>query len=154
MSTPAILPRLLIQFEGSGVPTFTLDEDEYVPPGGPYPPGRASIRDVLEAIRDDLGPIRVEIVETDGSTYSDVLRAGDADNTPAATADDMDTDAYASGFLPGELVAVAVIVSEHPASEDGTSNVRLPVAVLARHGSSLMLLGRSSGTLTFLGTNP
>ena len=151
MSTPAILPRLLIQFDGSGVPTFTLDEDEYVPPGGPYPPGRASIRNILEAIRDHLGPIRVKIVETDGSTYSDVLLAGDADSTPAATTDDM--DAYASGFLPGELVAVAVILSEHPASEDGTSNVRLPAAVFARHGSSLMLLGRSSGTLTFLGTN-
>lgn len=151
MSTPAILPRLLIQFEGSGVPTFTLDEDEYVPPGGPYPPGRASIRDILEAIRDHLGPIRVKIVETDGSTYSDVLLARDADSAPATATDDM--DACASGFLPGELVAVAVILTEHPASEDGTSNVRLPPAVLARHGSSLMLLGRSSGTLTFLGTN-
>lgn len=150
MSTPEVLPCLRIQFDGSGAPTFTLDEDEYVPPGGPYPPGRACIRDVLEAIRDDLGPIRVEIVETDGSTYSDVLLAGNADGAPAATAGDID----ASGFLPGELVAVAVILSEHPASEDGTSNVRLPPAVLARHGSSLMLLGRSSGTLTFLGTNP
>ncbi|MFE6645028.1 hypothetical protein ACFVJS_00600 [Nocardioides sp. NPDC057772] len=149
MSTLEMLPLLRIQFDGSGVPTFTLDEDEYVPPGGPYPPERASIRDILEAIRADLGPIRVKIVETDGSTYSDILLAGDADSTSAATTD---TNAYASGFLPGELVAVAVILSEHPASEDGTSNIRLPAAVLARHGSSLMLLGRSSGTLTFLGT--
>lgn len=151
MSTPAILPRLLIQFDGSGVPTFTLDEDEYVPPGGPYAPGRTAIRGILEAIRDDLGPIRVKIVETDGSTYSDVLLAGDADSAPTAMTNDR--DAFASGFLPGERVAVAVILSEHPASEDGTSKVRLPAAVLARHGDSLMLLGRSSGTLTFLGTN-
>lgn len=151
MSTPETLPRLRIQFDGSGLPTFTLDENEYVPPGGPYPPGRASIRGILEAIRDDLGPIRVNIVESDGSTYSDILLAGDADSAPATMTDDR--DAFASGFLPGERVAVAVILSEHTASEDGTSNVRLPAAVLARHGNSLMLLGRSSGTLTFLGTN-
>lgn len=149
MSIPANLPYLRIQIDGSGAPRFTLDGEDYVPPGGPYPPGRESMHDILGAVRKDLGTIRVEIVEADGSIYSDILVPSDTDAVCASTT--VDGDAYASGFLPGEPVAVAVILSEHPASEDGTTNVRLPAAVLARHGGTVMLLGRSSGTLTFLG---
>lgn len=151
MSIPANLPHLRIQIDGAGDPTFTLDDEDYLPPGGPYPPGRASVPDMLDAARQDLGAIRVEIVEADDSVYSDMLAADAADSTPASTT--TDESPYASGFLPGEPVAVAVIISEHPASEDGTTSVRLPAAVLARYGGTVMLLGRSSGTLTFLGAD-
>lgn len=151
MSVPGNLPRLRIQIDGAGVPAFMLDDEDYLPPGDPYRPGRESISDVLAVAREDLGAIRVEIVEADGSVYSDILAADAADGTPASTS--TGESAYASGFLPGEPVAVAVIISEHPASEDGTTNVRLPAAVLARYGGTVMLLGRSSGTLTFLGAN-
>lgn len=149
MSIPANLPCLRIQIDGSGASRFTLDGEDYVPPGGAHPPGRESVRDILDAAREDLGTIRVEIVEVDGSVYSDILVPDDADAAHASTT--VDESGYASGFLPGEPVAVAVILSEHPASEDGTTNVRLPAAVLARHGGTVMLLGRSSGTLTFVG---
>lgn len=151
MSIPAHLPYLRIQIDGSGVPTFTLDGEDYVPSGASSPPGRSSIRDILDAAGEDLGTIRVEIVEADGSSYSDILVPDDADAAPASTSAGEST--YASGFHPGEPVAIAVIISEHTASPDGTTNVCLPAAVLARHGGTVMLLGRSSGTLTFLGTD-
>lgn len=151
MSIPANLPHLRIQIEASGAPTFTLDDEDYAPPGGPHSPGRDSVRHVLDAACQDLGAIRVEIIEADGSIYSDILAADDADSVPASTG--VAGDAYASGFLPGEPVAVAVIIGEHAASEDGTTTVRLPAAVLARYGGTVMLLGRSSGTLTFLGAD-
>lgn len=151
MSIPSNVPCLRIQLDNSGAPRFTLDGEDYEPPGGARPPQRESVPDILDAAREDLGTIRVEIVEADGSVYSDILVPDDAGAALASTT--IDEGAYASGFLPGEPVAVAVILSEHPASEDGTTNVRLPAAVLARHGGSVMLLGRFSGTLTFLGAD-
>lgn len=147
MTIQADLPHLRIRIGGSGVPTLTLNNEDYAPPGGPYPPGRQSIGEILDAVRKDLGAIRVEILEADGSIYSDVLPE------VAASSSAVERDSYASGFLPGEPVAVAVIISEHPASQEGTTNVRLPAGLLARYGGTVMLLGRSSGTLTFLGTD-
>lgn len=149
--TTSHLPHLRIHIDESGVPTFTLDGDDYTPPGGPHPVGRESVRRILDSVRTDLGAIRVEIVEADGSIYSDLLTPADNEVASGSATDAPGT--YASGFLPGEPVAVAVIISEHTASDDGTTHIRLPTAVLARHGSTVMLLGRSSGTLTFLGAD-
>lgn len=149
--TTSQLPHLRIHIDKSGVASFTLDGDDFTPPGSAHRAGRESVRDILDAIRTDLGAIRVEIVEADGSIYSDVLTSNDAEDASSSPSDWPGT--YASGFLPGEPVAVAVIISEHPASDDGTTHVRLPAAVLARHGGTVMLVGRSSGTLTFLGAD-
>lgn len=144
-------PHLRIHINEAGAPSFTLNGDAYTPPRGPQLAGRESVRGVLDAVRTDLGAVRVEIIEADGSIYSDLLGPDDETEASGSTRDEPDT--YASGFLPGEPVAVAVIISESPASDDGTTHVRLPAAVLARHGGTVMLLGRSSGTLTFLGTD-
>lgn len=151
MTTASRLPYLRIHINESGVPTFTLDGNDYIPPGSPYPAGRDSVGRILDAVRADIGAIRVEITEADGSIYSDVLIADNAEDASGSTSDKPVT--FASGFLPGEPVAVAVIISEHCASDDGTTHVRLPAAVLARRGGTVMLLGRSSGTLTFLGAD-
>lgn len=151
MTGTSRLPHLRIHIDKSGVPSFTLDGDDYTPPGSHHPAGRDSIRRILDSVRTDLGAIRIEIVEADGSIYSDVLTLDDAENSSNLTTDEPGT--HASGFLPGEPVAVAVIINEHTASDDGTAHVRLPAAVLARHGGVVMLLGRSSGTLTFLGAD-
>ncbi|HEY0238698.1 MAG TPA: hypothetical protein VGC37_08635 [Friedmanniella sp.] len=50
------------------------------------------------------------------------------------------------GFLPGELIHLAVIVASRPASADGT--VAVPIPPL---GTRVVLFGASSGTLVQVG---
>lgn len=136
--------ELRIEIDNGGLLTVTLDGTPYEPPGGPYPSGRESVRPIVDAARAELGTLSVRLVEADGSTYTDVLLPSDNQSAPT-------TDVEADGFLPGEQVAVAVILAEHPATSDGAAAIALPAAVVARHAGRLMLLGRTSGTLTVLG---
>ncbi|GAB2469285.1 hypothetical protein [Xylanimonas ulmi] len=51
------------------------------------------------------------------------------------------------GFLPGEHVAFAVIVTRHVADDDGTASLRLPTGLLSHRPGPLVLFGQTSGTL-------
>lgn len=148
MSLPLSLPQLRIQVTDAGDVVPTINGEPYEPAGVPCRPGRESMRDIIEGASRDLGTIRIEIIEADGSTYSDTVvseRPTPRDTMPAAEA------SYAVGFLPGEPVAIAVIVDENTATDDGTACIHLPAAVLAAHRGKVILLGRASGTLVLLG---
>jgi hypothetical protein len=148
MSDQARIPRLRIRFDESGTPTVTLDGEDYLPPRGQRPENRADMASLLDTARNDLGSVRVEIVEADGSTFTDLIAAPSNPKDAQPTDEDGPT---ASGFLPGEPVAVAIIVAEHPATSDGLADVRLPSAILAGTCGTVVLLGRTSGTLALVG---
>lgn len=147
MSTGTI-PLLRISVCDDQPPEVTLDGCPYELAYGPCSSGRGDVRRIIEAVRADHGAMRVEIVEPDGSTFTDVI-AAPSNQTDARPTDE--NGPTASGFLPGEPVAVAIIVTEHPANSDGLADVRLPSAILAGTCGTMVLLGRTSGTLAFVG---
>lgn len=118
-------------------------------------------REDLTRILDRLtsqrhSPLRVEVREADGSVFTDIVtppqhrpgpppRSAPPVPPPPRTA----TVAAGEGFLPGEDVAVAIVVSHTDAGPDGTARAVLTANQLrARLAREVILFGRVSGTLT------
>lgn len=139
---PIALPTVRIQIDTAGALTVTVDKVPYaVPPGF----GRNHVRGLLRNLVDDLGPIRVEIAESNGDKYIDILTPGDHDPAPLDPASNRPAAHEVRGrFDAGEDVLVAVVVARRTAETDGTVAMRLPPAFLLRHGGDVLLVGRNT----------
>jgi hypothetical protein len=111
---------------------------------------RRELGSIVESIANDLGaPVRVDVHESDGTTYTDIV-------TPAGrvsgqtTADQVPEASSPSASLPDEEVSVAVILGRHHRGGDSLES-RLPPALLAAHRGHVVLLGRTSGTVRVIG---
>ena len=146
LKVPVVMPLVEVVVNDDGYLDIHLDREPYAPDGTVT---RNDLANVVKSIADDLGaPVRVEVHESDGNTYTDIVtprphsaepRA--ADQTPAVAAD---------GFLPDEEVSVAVILGRHRHGVDSLEK-RLPPALLAAHRGDVVLLGRTSGTVRVIG---
>lgn len=174
---PVLLPHVVITVTdnltdtgtGTGVLDVTVDGQPFPPP----PAGawtRTDFGAVLDAItKDRTVPVRVEVRESDGSVFTDILRA----RTPAPpqTPDPRETseasegtgpqtrrgrrahvrqapvlvEVTGEGFVPGEDVAVAVIVSHTDATGTGHARALLETSQLGQT-NEVVLYGRISGT--------
>lgn len=111
---------------------------------------RSDLRAVIDEITSDLGaPVRVEVREADGSTFTDVATppipataAAEQPPTPPPPA------LAGAGFQPGEEVALAYVVVRQNADAEGNAALNLPPALLAATRGGLVLLGMSSMTVT------
>ena len=93
--------------------------------------------------------MRVEVHESDGTTYADIATPPDS---PAPESEEPQptttTPALAgAGFRPGEEVALAYVVVRQSADSDGNASINLPPALLAATRGGLVLLGLSSQTV-------
>ena len=93
--------------------------------------------------------MRVEVRESDGTTYSDIATPPDS---PARESEEPQprttTPALVdAGFRPGEEVALAYVVFRQLADSDGNASINLPPALLAATRGGLVLLGLSSQTV-------
>jgi hypothetical protein len=112
--------------------------------------GRTDLRSVLDRITTDLGTaVRVEIRESDGTTFSDIKAPPDPPAQESAEPQTRTTTPAlaGAGFRPGEEVALAYVVARQSANSDGNASINLPPALLAAKRGSLVLLGRSSQTI-------
>ncbi|NLG46401.1 hypothetical protein [Gordonia sp. (in: high G+C Gram-positive bacteria)] len=158
---PVELPHVLVIVAADGTLTATVD-------GTPFPaPGetvwmRATFGPLMDAItRDRTVAVRVEVRECDGSVFTDIIRP----RTPrrAAPVPEMPVpetrrsrharrvprlmEVTADGFVPGEDVAVAVIVSQTDATGTGAARALIDLDPLPdAAGQEVILLGRVSGT--------
>lgn len=154
--TPVSLPLAVITVDSYGVLTVTLDGADYPPPSPTEPwtkPRFGELLDVLTA--DRTRTIRVEIHESDGSTFIDIIRAA---RTPRPDlTDEPPTPRRARhrhapetievtgvGFQPGEDVTVAVVRSSAEATAAGTVRVTLNLGELPARGADVLLVGASS----------
>jgi hypothetical protein len=146
LRVPVVMPLVEVAVDKDGYLTVSLDREPYSADGALQ---RDDLRGLLDAIAADLGtPLRVEVRENDGSTFTDfVTPKRRAEPTPAARR------ALASafgicggGFAAGERVEVCVVVARRVADDDGTAQLRLPPALLAEH-PHVVLVGRTSGTV-------
>ena len=154
--TPVSLPLAIITVDPYGVLTVSLDGTEYPPPSptAPWTKGRfGELLDVLTA--DRTRTIRVEVHESDGSTFTDIIHAArsplfepiDASPAPrrARHRHAPETiEVAGAGFQPGEDVTVALIRSAVEATAAGAVRVALNLGELPSRGADVLLVGARS----------
>lgn len=154
--TPVSLPLAIITVDTYEVLTVSLDGAEYPPlsPAEPWTKGRfGELLDVLTA--DRTRTIRVEIHESDGSTFTDIIRAA---RTPRADPTDESSaprrarhrhapetiEVTGAGFQPGEDVTIALVRSTTEATAAGTVRVTLNLGELPTGGTDILMVGNTS----------
>lgn len=109
---------------------------------------RADLPRVVDRIAGELGiPVRVEVTESDGRRYTDIITppVSAPANSPAP-ADEPSPGRLGwcrSGFAPGQPVVIAVVIAHQIADADGTIGLGLPPALLASHGGHLICFAES-----------
>lgn len=139
---PIALPTVRIEVDARGALAVTVDKEPY-----PVGPGfqRAQVRQLVEDLTDALGPIRVEITESDGEKYVDIASPREDDPTPPKReSTQSEPPIVTPRFQAGEDVTIAVAVAQRTAETDGNVTVRLPPSFLQRYGDDLVLIGQTS----------
>lgn len=173
--TPVVLPHVVIAVDEAGVMDVSVDGTDFphLSEGAAWT--RSSFGALLDAItRDRTLTVRIEVRESDGSAFTDIIHARRRTTPePPHTGPEPPeienqnrsgthakakgkqrpvlVEVTAEGFVPGEDVAAAVIVSHTDATATGAARVllettRLP-AVANGEVVEIVLLGRVSGTL-------
>ena len=159
---PVELPHVLVTVASNGTLTATVD-------GTPFPaPGetawtRTTFGPLMDAItKDRTVAVRVEVRECDGSVFTDIIhprtprRAAHLPKRPMpetrrsrhARRVPRLMEVAADGFVPGEDVVVAVIVSHTDATGTGEARALIDLDDLpAGTSHEVILFGRISGTL-------
>lgn len=162
---PVVLPVVDVTVDDHGSLTVTLDGD---PCTADDTLGRSDLQALVDTIAHDLGsPVRVEVHEHDGSSFTDIVTPAPVERAPQrpqpardVAADDLPLPvrsgtgtALASvfgisgeGFTAGEEIEICLVFARQVADEHGTTQLRLPPAALAAH-PRVALIGRTSGVI-------
>ncbi|OCK14254.1 hypothetical protein [Cutibacterium avidum] len=133
--TPIVLPLAVITVDTYGILAVTLDGAEYPPPSPTTPWSKARFADLLDTLTlDRTQTIRVEVHESDGSTFTDIIHAS---HTPRTH--------------PYEETAGAPRRARHRHTPDiieataaGTARATLDLGELAAGGADILLIGTTS----------
>ena len=147
MKIPVVLSVVHVAIDADGVLAVDVDG---VPRDYERGRTRGDLRAVIDEITSDLGaPVRVEVREADGSTFTDVATPP----TPAPAAVQQPPTPppppalAGAGFQPGEEVALAYVVLRQNADAKGNASLNLPPALLTATRDGLVLFGMSSRTV-------
>ncbi len=176
---PAVLPVITMTISTDGTMTVAVDGTPFEPPRFGAPWVRASFAEIIDTVLLAHGsPVRVVVHEADGTVFTDLITRplqgslspsappqspGRESRTPAespfAPAAPIDATPLVApphvvcgeeGFLPGEDVAVAIIVRHIKASPDGSARALLePGLCRVTADGEIVLVGRISGTCVF-----
>jgi hypothetical protein len=151
LRVPVVMPLVEVVVDEDGLLTVTLDREPYSADGALR---REDLRRTLTDITADLRtPIRVEMREADGTTFTDIITPKQRDTERAPAARRVLASAFGisgDGFTAGEEVEVCVVVARQVAADDGSTQLRLPPALLACH-PDVVLVGRISGAVALSG---
>ena len=144
---PPVLPQIIAEVVSAEHVVLTVN--------GKRLPATPTRRDELGAVIAELvarfaSPTRVEVREFDGSVYADILTPEPndpaiPDKAPARARPEL-VEFTAEGFVPGEDVAIALVLRHTSAAGNGTARALLDRAEHATLTGELVLLGRISGT--------
>lgn len=158
------VPHVRVAVAPDGALSVTVDGAPFTAPEALRP----LRRDTFGALADHLtaaldSPIRVEVHEADGSTFTDILTPPrrrsrfaapepafpQQASAPAAAVPAVLFEVSADGFVPGEDVALAVIVAHSDAGPTGHGRALLQHHLLELAPTrEVLLLGRISGTFS------
>lgn len=154
---PVVLPHVVMDITSDGRMSVTVDGEAHESEPFAPPWRREDFAAILDQLTDQRrSPVRVEVREADGTTFTDIITPGkrrrpDPEPEPDAQAPAAPAllGLHGGGFVPGEDVAVAVVVAHAEAAPDGTARVLLTPDQLAGSPTrEVILLGRVSGTTT------
>ncbi len=157
---PVTIPTVALHVRADGTVDATSDGRPLLPPDGTGRWGRSSLPQIIDQASDQRTiPVRIEVHETDGSTFTDLVAARpkratpdtptapQAGHEPRRVAGPVLHSFEATGFVPGEDVAVAVIVSHTDATGTGDARALIDLNDLPDSTREVIFLGRISGTL-------
>ena len=154
--TPVSLPLATITVDPYDVLTVSLDGAEYPPPSPTEPWTKGQFGELLDVLTADrTRTIRVEIHESDGSTFTDIIYAARAPRPePVAQSPaprrarhrhaPETIEVTGIGFQPGEDVTVAVVRSAAEATAAGTVRATLNLGELPAGSADILLVGTTS----------
>lgn len=160
-TAPVELPHVLVSVAEDGTLAATVDGTPFPPPdAGAWT--RATFGPLMDAItKDRTIAVRVEVRESDGSVFTDILRTRKPRRAVAPSENPVPetrrsrharrvprlAEVTADGFVPGEDVAVATIVSHTDATGTGEARALIDLDDLPDGTHEVILFGRISGTL-------
>ncbi|WP_424446606.1 hypothetical protein [Microbacterium sp. CH-015] len=176
MTVPPVLPVIAMTIAADGTMTVAVDGTPYEPPRFGPPWVRSSFATVIDSVLAERGlPVRVLVYEADGTVFTDLVtrplqRVLDPTAQPPCRDDaggTPDTEGLIDaaplvapprvvlgedGFIPGEEVAVAIILRHTKASTDGSARALLePGICRVSADGEVILVGRISGTCVIAG---
>ncbi len=165
--TAVVMVRIIVAEDGTL--SVTVDGAPYLPPEFSPPWRRSAYPHIVDAISQHTGQtLRVDVIEIDGRVITDYrtpptprpvspepaaapVAAAPQPAAPAASpveAVPQFAQLAGSGFVPGEDVAVAVIISHTETAPDGIARALIDSRYLAACPTGeAILVGRISGTL-------
>jgi len=168
LAVPPVLPIVRVFVRSDDDVKVSVDGEVQV--SGPI--SRSALGQVVSAIVAERGvPVRVELTEADGRQFADIVLPEPARSVfappPTAPAPTPVPPPPASspvgvtppllyrvsgeGFVPGEDVAVAVIVRATSADQEGIAQALVDSRELPEQAGGVLLFGYISGTLTHEG---
>jgi hypothetical protein len=146
---PAVLPQIIAEVLSEEQIVLTVNGQRLTG----TPARRAELGRVIGELVTRLdSPTRVEVREQDGSVYADIITPViQASPTPVPAAPDSTPRAElleftAGGFVPGEDVAIAIILRHSSAGPNGVAHALLDRAEQSGPTGEVILFGRISGT--------
>lgn len=143
---------VILDIHLDGSMTVTIDGTPHLPEEGSWV--RASFPQIIDhASEDRTVPVRVEVHEVDGTSFTELLPARPPRTAPAAEPAPKRkkpspalVEVTGEGFVPGEDVACCVIASHTDATPHGTARAVLDPKQVKGAGE-VVLVGRISGTV-------
>lgn len=158
--TPIALPLAVVTVGELEAITVTIDGFAFTPKSPDAEWSRSRFDDVLDAITENHGrTVRVEIHESDGSVFTDIIRAVRAEPAkpePVAAVATRQVrrrqtlqmiEVTGHGFVPGEDIAVMIPISTSEGTADGGARTLVDLSHLAGDVAEVMLVGRISGNV-------
>lgn len=151
MKVPVVLPVVHVTVDGEGGLAVEVDGDPY---DAEVALTRTNLQRVLDTITTERETaVRVEIRESDGTTYADFATPPEQNPEPPPSPVPVAVampGISGTGFRPGEPIAVAYVLLKDVADEDGAAAVRLPPSVIAGRTAGMVLMGLESRVATLV----
>ena len=155
--TPIALPTVLLVVRDDGTLTATLDGAPLTPAEWAPPWRRESFPQIIDqASQDRTRPIRVEVREADGTVFTDLIparpRRAAPESQPEPVRPTPELPVFytveGDGFVPGEDVAVAIVIAHTETGPDGIARALIDSRYLDHAPTNeVILLGRISATV-------
>lgn len=157
---PVVLPLLVVIVTETGALEVSLDGANFPPPDDEQAWTRRSFGRLLDAAtREREVSVRVEVHETDGTSFTDLIPAKprrtpapepESESESAPSVEDERArpglvEVTAGGFVAGEDVDACLVLTSSDATGDGTARVLLDPASLPTGTGMVLLVGRISG---------
>lgn len=153
MPSPPVLPQIIAEIVSPEHVVLTVNGQRLQT----SPASRSELGRVIGELVDRLGTrTRVEVHELDGNVWADILTPrrptvtdAESQRTPAPDLVELTSD----GFVPGEDVAIALVLRHTSATGHGTARALIDRAETATVTGEVILLGRISGTTSIQRTD-